>query len=83
MHYLTVIFFAFIIRLNSKGEYIMNFGQSVNLTKDIVTYSNFKNNIISNNLSNISNPQYKRKYLNIILHCIHYVSFTIAIRFIY
>lgn len=42
----------------------MNFGQSVNLTKDIVTYSNFKNNIISNNLSNISNPQYKRKYLN-------------------
>lgn len=42
----------------------MNLGQNVNLTKDIISYSNLKNNTISNNLSNISNPQYKRMYLD-------------------
>lgn len=41
----------------------MNFGSNISLTKDILNYSNAKNNVISNNLSNISNPQYKRQYL--------------------
>lgn len=42
----------------------MNFGSNVNLTKEIVSYSNAKNNVISNNLSNINNPTYKRMYMN-------------------
>ena len=42
----------------------MNFGSNVNLSKNILDYSNTKNNIITNNLSNISNPEYKRKYMD-------------------
>lgn len=41
----------------------MNFGSSINLTKDILDYSNTKNNVITNNLANINNPEYKRKYM--------------------
>lgn len=41
----------------------MNFGSSINLTKDILDYSNTKNNVIANNLTNINNPTYKRKYM--------------------
>lgn len=41
----------------------MNFGTSINLSKQILDYSNSKNNVIANNLSNINNPNYKRKYM--------------------
>ena len=41
----------------------MNFGSSINLTKNILDYSNTKNNVITNNLANINNPEYKRKYM--------------------
>lgn len=41
----------------------MNFGSNINLSKDILNYSNTKNNVIVNNLSNINNPTYKRKYM--------------------
>ena len=41
----------------------MNFGASINLTKNILDYSNTKNNVITNNLANINNPEYKRKYM--------------------
>lgn len=42
----------------------MNFGTSINNSKYILDYSNTKNNVITNNLSNINNPKYKRKYMN-------------------
>lgn len=41
----------------------MNFGTSINNSKFILDYSNTKNNVIANNLSNINNPEYKRKYM--------------------
>lgn len=42
----------------------MNFGRSINNSKYVLDYSNTKNNVITNNLSNINNPEYKRKYMD-------------------
>lgn len=42
----------------------MNFGSSINNSKYILDYSDTKNNVITNNLSNISNPEFKRKYMD-------------------
>lgn len=41
----------------------MNYGSLINNTKKILSYSDTKNNVITNNLSNINNPYYKRKYM--------------------
>lgn len=41
----------------------MFFGETISNSKTLLNYSNTKNNTISNNLSNLNNPNYKRKYV--------------------
>lgn len=42
----------------------MNLGSTINNSKYALNYSDTKNNVITNNLSNINNPDFKRKYMD-------------------